>query len=265
LIGLAALDVSSPASYAIAAALPALDALIPLVPSESAIIALGVATAGSADPRIAVLIALAACGAFIGDNVCYLLGRRFGPAISKRVFAGARGARRHAWARRSLDRYGMRIIIGCRFIPGGRTAVTLTCGLVGYSRRRFVAATACSGVFWACYAFFIGRLGGKAFEDEPWAGLLLALGAALVISVLIELARRAWQARGGRPRGVRGPNQRARQPSPQARRGLLLKVGDDREMIRRPYAVTGGVTGQPGRLDAAPAVPGQPDQNVVDS
>ena len=258
MIGLTALDVSSPASYAIAAALPALDALIPLVPSESAIIALGVATSGSADPRIAVLIALAACGAFIGDNVCYLLGRRFGPAISKRVFAGARGARRHAWARRSLDRYGMRIIIGCRFIPGGRTAVTLTCGLVGYSRRRFVAATACSGVFWACYAFFIGRLGGKAFEDEPWAGLLL-------VSLLIELARRAWQARGALHRCVRGPNQRVGQPSPQARRGLLLKVGDDREMIGRPYAVDGGVTGQPGRLDTAPAVPGQPDQDVVDS
>ena len=41
--------------------------------------------------------------------------------------------------------------------------------------------------------------------------------------------------------------------------------GDDREMIGRPYAVNGGVTGQPGRLDTAPAVPGQPDQDVVDS
>jgi membrane protein DedA with SNARE-associated domain len=30
----------------------------------------------------------------------------------------------------------------CRFIPGGRTAITLTCGLIGYSRRRFVAGTA---------------------------------------------------------------------------------------------------------------------------
>src|SRR6266536_234416 len=232
LIDLTALDVSSPASYAIAAVMPGLDALIPLVPSESAIIALGVATAGSADPRIAVLIALAACGAFIGDNVCYLLGRRFGPAISKRVFARERGARRRAWARRSLDRYGARIIIGCRFIPGGRTAVTLTCGLVGYPRRRFVAATACSGVFWACYAFFIGRLGGKAFENEPWAGLLLALGAALVISVLIEMVRRAWQWRGARPGGARWLSQLARRPSPQARRGLLLKVSEDREMIR---------------------------------
>jgi len=201
MISLTVLEVSSPASYAIAVVLPALDALIPLLPSETAVIALGVASAGSADPRIAVLIALAALGAFIGDNACYLLGSRFGPAISRRVFAGERGARRHAWARRSLDHYGARIIIACRFIPGGRTAVTLTCGLVGYPRRRFVAATACAGVLWASYAFFIGRLGGKAFEDKPWAGLLLALGAALVISAVIEVARRAWQVRSA-ARGV---------------------------------------------------------------
>jgi len=257
LIGLTALDVSSPASYAVAAALPALDALIPLVPSESAIIALGVATAGSADPRIAVLIALAACGAFIGDNVCYLLGRRFGPAISRRVFAGERGARRQAWARRSLDRYGARIIIGCRFIPGGRTAVTLTCGLVGYSRRRFMAATACSGVIWACYALAVGRLGGKVFEDEPWAGLVLALGAALVVSAAVELARRAWRRwRAGAARGAAGQGRG---------RDLGPKVGYHGEVIRRPHAVNGGVAGQPRRLDAAPAVLGQPDQDVVDS
>jgi hypothetical protein len=37
---------------------------------------------------------------------------------------------------------------------------------------------------WASYAFFLGRLGGKAFEDRPWAGLLLALGLGLVCQPL---------------------------------------------------------------------------------
>jgi membrane protein DedA with SNARE-associated domain len=199
--GLAHLGVSSPASYVIAVLLPALDALIPVLPSETAVIALGVATAGSTDPRAAILVALAACGAFLGDNAAYLLGRRFGPVAGNRVFAGERGARRRAWAERSLRRFGARIIIGCRFIPGGRTAITLTCGLVGYPRRRFIALTACAAVIWASYAFLIGRLGGKAFEDRPWAGLLLALGVTVVISALIEAARRAWGWR--RRRGER--------------------------------------------------------------
>ena len=190
--GLSQLGVSSLISYVLAILLPALDALIPLVPSETAVIALGVATAGSTDPRIAALVGLAACGAFLGDNATYLLGRRFGPTVAGRVFAGQRGARRRAWAERSLGRFGTRIIIGCRFIPGGRTAITLTCGLVGYSRRRFIAATACAAVIWASYAFLIGRLGGQAFADRPWAGLLLALGLTIAVSLVIEVARRAW-------------------------------------------------------------------------
>jgi membrane-associated protein len=189
--GLWQLGVSSPASYVIAVVLPAFDALIPLLPSETAVIALGVATANSTDPRALLLVALAAAGAFLGDNAAYLLGRRFGPAASKLVFAGERGARRREWAQRSLTRYGTRIIIGCRFIPGGRTAVTLSCGLIGYPRRRFVAATAGAAILWAGYAFLIGRLGGKAFEDRPWAGLLLALGLTVVISAVIEVVRRA--------------------------------------------------------------------------
>ena len=190
MIGLPQLDVSSLLSYLVALIAPALDALVPVVPSETAVIALGVATAGHSDPRIAALVALAAFGAFLGDNLAYVLGRRFGPVVDRRFFSGEKGKRRRAWAEHALDSYGARIIIACRFVPGGRTAVTLTCGMVGYRRRAFVAATACAGLIWASYAFLIGRLGGQTFEDRPWLGLLLALGAALVISVLAEVVRR---------------------------------------------------------------------------
>lgn len=188
--GLTALQVGSVLSYAAAVIIPALDAVLPVLPSETVIITLGVATAGSADPRIALLVLAAAAGAFLGDNLSYLIGRRFGPRAERWFFGGAKGARRRAWAERSLDRYGMPLIVICRFIPGGRTAVTLCCGIVGYQRRRFVIATAAAGLIWATYSFFLGRLGGRAFEDKPWAGLLLAFGIAVAVSVLIEAIRR---------------------------------------------------------------------------
>jgi membrane-associated protein len=202
--GLPTLAVSAPVSYAIAFLLPAADAVLPVLPSETAVIALGVATAGSADPRILALIALAAAGAFAGDSLCYLLGRRFGGPVERRLLSGDRGRRRREWAEHSVDRFGARLIITCRFVPGCRTVVTLICGLVGYPYRRFMAATACGGAIWASYAFLIGRIGGQAFQRKPWAGLLLGLGAALAISLLIEALRRAglwrWLSRAlGRP------------------------------------------------------------------
>ena len=216
---LSALAVAAPVSYAVAFVLPALDALIPVLPSEAAVIGLGVATAGSADPRIAVLITLAAAGAFAGDNLAYLLGRRYGGRAARRFLSGERGSHRRAWAERALNRYGARLIIACRFIPGGRTAVTLTCGLIGFPRRRFVAATACAAVIWASYAFFLGRIGGKVFEQSPWLGLLLGLAGAVVISATVEVLRRTrlWQ-RPSQARGRPAESAVTRVPVP-ARRG----------------------------------------------
>jgi membrane-associated protein len=196
--GLTELAVSSPLSYLVAFCLPALDAIVPIVPSETVVIALGVATAGSADPRIAVLLALAAGGAFAGDNIAYLIGRRFGPAAERRIFAGQRGQRRRAWAQGMLSRFGAGLLIICRFIPGGRTAVTVTCGIVGYRRRSFVFATACAAVIWVTYAYSLGRLGGTAFQDRPWAAFLVALGTAASVSALVEGVRRIWSWRGRR-------------------------------------------------------------------
>lgn len=196
--GITTLQVGSVLSYLIAFALPCLDAVLPVLPSETVIIAFGVATAGSADPRIFLLMLCAAVGAWAGDNLSYLIGWRFGPWATRRFFApGTKGAARRAWAERSLDRFGMGLIIVCRFIPGGRTAVTLSCGLIRYSWPRFGVATAVAAAVWATYAFFAGRIGGKAFENQPLAGFAVAFGGALVVSGVIELIRRlvAWRQR----------------------------------------------------------------------
>jgi membrane-associated protein len=244
------LAVTSPVSYLIALLLPALDVIIPILPSETAIITLGVATAGSTDPRIALLVACVAIGAFLGDNLCYLIGHRFGSRVERRFFSSARGARQRAWAEQSLDRYGTQLIIVCRFIPGGRTAVTLCCGLIGYPRRRFVPATAVAAVAWAMYSFFIGRLGGRAFEDKPWAGLLLSLGITLVISALIEAFRRIrrWSRR------RQAASAEARHPGPQqaeAPHGEPEDAAPEEDQAGRPPT---------GRTETGPCGVGRPDR-----
>jgi membrane protein DedA with SNARE-associated domain len=188
-IGNTTLHVGSLVSYLIAFGLPCFDAVVPILPSETVIIAFGVATAGSTDPRIFLILLCAAVGAWAGDNLAYLIGWRFGPWATRRFFSGEKGAARRDWAERSLHRFGIALIIVCRFIPGGRTAVTLSCGLIRYSWRRFAIATAVAAVIWASYAFFAGRLGGKAFEDNPVVGFVVAFGGVLVISGLVELIR----------------------------------------------------------------------------
>jgi membrane protein DedA with SNARE-associated domain len=164
-----------------------LDSVVPLIPSETAVIAAGVAAA-SGDLNLAVVIAFAAAGAVVGDNIGYEIGKRARPWVLGR-FSGPKAAARLVWARNLLARRGVGLIIVARFIPGGRTVVTITCGMTSMRRRKFVAATIVAGIIWGSYAALLGYFGGKAFEDNHTGAFLLAFGVALAISGITELVR----------------------------------------------------------------------------
>jgi len=182
-------------AYLILVAFALLDAVLPVVPSEASVITAGVVSANG-DLSLPVVLSCAALGAFLGDNLGYLLGRRYGESAKQRFFHGPRGQRQVAWAERQLrERSGELIIVG-RFIPGGRTAVALTAGTLAYPWRRFAVFDAIAAVLWAGYAAGLGFFGGRAFEDAPWKGLLLAFGIALAVTAGTELVRRALRNRG---------------------------------------------------------------------
>jgi membrane protein DedA with SNARE-associated domain len=189
------IDVVSNASgwaYAILFLVAALDALVPIVPSETAVITAGV-VAAAGGLSLPLVIAAAAAGAFVGDNTAYLLGSRFGPRVQGRLVRGERGRASLEWAERQLDERGGELIVIARFIPAGRTAVTLSAGLLRYPWRRFVVFDATAAVVWASYAALLGYFGGSAFEEAPWKGLLLALAIALTVSGAVEAVR--WYRR----------------------------------------------------------------------
>jgi membrane protein DedA with SNARE-associated domain len=245
--GLSQLQPDSLLSYLVAFLFPLLDAMAPIFPSETAVVALGVATAGSLDPRLLLLVTLAAVGAFVGDNLCYVIGRHFGPRVERRFFASERGAEQLAWAEKTLHRFGARLIIICRFIPGGRTVVTFTCGAVGYPWHRFAGVTAISGAIWATYAFVIGRVGGTTFSDKPWLGLVVALGLAFAVSLIVEAVRRLirWRRHSLAPRPIRSDvgERRSSSDSEKARHDVDHDRDDHRpEQIRDQGVAEGGPT-----------------------
>ena len=183
-------------AYAIVFVLALLDALVPIVPSETAVITAGV-VAASGDLSLGLIIPAAAAGAFIGDNLAYLIGHRFGARATERFFSGEKARHRMDWAEEQLRERGGELIIVGRFIPGGRTAVALSAGTLGYRWRRFIAFDAVATLAWATYSALLGYYGGKTFESF-W-GLVLALTTAFAIAGGIELVR--WALRRRRKRG----------------------------------------------------------------
>src|SRR6478672_3655859 len=162
--------------------------MVPVVPSETSVITAGV-VASSGDLSVSLVVLAAAAGAFAGDNTTYLLGRRYGTRIEARFFSGERGRKQIQWAERQLDERGGELIAVGRFIPGGRTAVTLSAGTLRYPWPRFVLFDAIAALGWATYASLLGYLGGRAFEDAPWKGLVLAIGIAFAVAGGVELVR----------------------------------------------------------------------------
>jgi membrane-associated protein len=181
----------SPWTYAFLFAIAALDVIIPLVPSETAVILAGV-LASTGELALMGVIACAAAGAILGDNTSYGIGRMFGHGLVERFFKGER-RKRVDWAERQVNERGGYLIIVGRFIPGGRTAVTLACGLLEYPWRRFISFDVMAGVLWATYAALLGYVGGRTFEEKPFYGFLVAFAVALAITGVVELIR--WYRR----------------------------------------------------------------------
>lgn len=175
-------------AYLIVFVLAYLDALVPVVPSETSVITAGV-LASAGDLSLAPIVAAAASGAFLGDNTAYFIGARFGSRIEERFFSGEKARKRLEWAQRQVSERGGELILIGRFIPGGRTAVTLSAGTLGYPWRRFVIFDAVAALGWALYASLLGYFGDSAFEAAPWKGLVLALGIAFAVAGVIEVLR----------------------------------------------------------------------------
>ncbi|HET8528213.1 MAG TPA: DedA family protein [Gaiellaceae bacterium] len=175
-------------AYGIVFLLAFLDAVFPVVPSETAVITAGV-VAASGDLFLPFVIVLAAAGAFLGDNTAYWIGRRFGGWVVERFFSGEKSKKRIDWAERQIEERGGVLIVVGRFVPGGRTAITLSSGLLHYSWPRFLLLDAAAASIWAVYAALLGFFGGRAFEHEAWKGLLLALGIGFAMAGAIEGGR----------------------------------------------------------------------------
>jgi membrane-associated protein len=166
----------------------ALDGFFPAIPSETLVVTAGV-FAATGGPNLYVVIAAAAAGAFLGDHVSYAIGRGAGGRLMDRAKPGTKRHAMIAWARNALEERGGLVLVVARYVPGGRTAVTLTMGAVRYPLRNFSGFAALAALSWGAYCSLVGYIGGKAFEDNPLKGVVLGIGLALTLTLIVEVVR----------------------------------------------------------------------------
>ncbi|MFQ1003557.1 DedA family protein [Modestobacter sp. SSW1-42] len=179
---------SSPWVYLLIALVAAADALVPVAPSETVVITAGV-FAASGSTEVPLVVATAAAGALAGDHLSYLLGRlTSGRARSRRL------TRVLALADSLLGgRRGTALVVA-RYVPGGRTAVTLGMGVLRHPLGHFARWDAVAALSWAAYCTGVGVLGGAAFAEDPLPAVLLGMAVAVGVAGLTELVRHRRRA-----------------------------------------------------------------------
>ncbi len=140
------------------------------------------------------VLAVAAIGAFLGDNAAFLVGRHFGAQITDRIPWLASAVPR---VDRLLARWRWLAVIALRFTYGLRIAGPMLIGAGSMPAWEFAAANALGALVWAAVIGSLGFAAGHAVErvlgDVVHAEkLLLAVAAVVVIAVVVvhALARR---------------------------------------------------------------------------
>lgn len=162
------------------------DAFVVVLPSETAVVALGSTSMATGSPPLVALLAVAAFGAILGDSACYLIGRTVGHDRWRWQREG-RVAAQLARVRSTVLRRPAVLIFTARYIPFARIAVNLSAGAVGLPYGRFLPLSVAAGLGWAVYNVAVGSFFGAVLADQPVLAVVVSVVVAIVLGVLIDL------------------------------------------------------------------------------
>ena len=185
---------ASPWLYPALFALVVGDAFLVILPSETAVVALGALAGATGQPSLWVLIPVAAVGAMAGDFLCFQLGRRIGSDRWRWQRSGKVGAA-FARARATVLQRPAALIFTARYIPFARIAVNVSAGASGLPLRRFLPLSAAAGTGWALYNTGIGMLFGASMPSQPVLAVILSVVVAVIVGVLVDAVASRISAR----------------------------------------------------------------------
>ena len=161
------------------------------VPGETALIAAGV-LASSGRLSIAAVIAVAAAGAILGDNVGYWIGRRYGRRLLQRFGWLDRLLPR---AERFFRRHGGKAVFLARFVAGVRVTGAWMAGISHMPWWRFLAWNAAGGIAWATAVGLVAYYFGRAAADLIAQYGLVGAGVVAAVAIAGGVGLHFWRQR----------------------------------------------------------------------
>lgn len=154
------------------------------LPGETALILAAVYAGMTGHFEMPAVIAVAAAAAIVGDNIGFVLGRRYGMTLLTRYgkIVGL-DEKRLRFGQHMFAKHGAKIIFFGRFIAVLRIFAAVLAGVNRYSWKSFLLFNAAGGIIWAT----LFGLGGFVFGDAMHrvAGPIGLVGLALAVGGLV--------------------------------------------------------------------------------
>lgn len=127
--------------------------------------------------------------AVAGDQVGYMIGRRYGPAVFKRPDSRFFHQRNVDRARLYFEEHGSKTIVLARFVPVIRTFTPVVAGVGEMEYRKFVKFNVLGGFLWAVGVTTLGFLLGESVPniEKYLLPIVLLIGAVSFVPVILEL------------------------------------------------------------------------------
>lgn len=161
---------------------------VPFVTGDSLLFASGLIAASAAGIDIWILAIGTGVAAFLGDQVGFLIGRRYGrPYLDKR--GGPRTQKAIAKTEWFYNTFGWWSVVIARFVPWGRVFVPVIAGFGKMAYMRFITANLVGALAWGVGITVIGYF--AASIPGVKAGAYVIAGVVIAASVIAGI--RAWR------------------------------------------------------------------------
>lgn len=172
--------------------LTALEATGLPLPAESALVGTSVYAGTTGKVSILAVVAAAAAGAIIGDNIGYFIGHSLGyRALHRWGRHVGLSESRLALGCYLFRHHGGKVVFAGRFVAVLRTFVSLLAGANRMGWPHFLISNAVGGILWACaYGFGAYALGNEVKRISGPAAIVLGAAAAVAVVVGVFYLRR---------------------------------------------------------------------------
>jgi membrane protein DedA with SNARE-associated domain len=151
------------------------------LPGETILVLAAIYAATNPDMSIGLVVAAAAAGAIIGDNVGYWIGQRYGyPLLLKHGKKIGVGEQRIKVGQYLFKHYGGKVVFFGRFVALLRILAAFLAGVNKMPWGKFMAANAFGGIFWACIFGYGGYYFGQYVFQLHGTLAPIILGGAVV-------------------------------------------------------------------------------------